>query len=58
MTREARIRKALKLLWEELRMAKQQLDAPAVQQDAELKAWKRDRIEQLERMIDGYKEEV
>lgn len=58
MTREARIRQALKLLWEELRMAKQQLDTPAVQQDAELKAQKRDRIEQLEWMIDGYMEEV
>ena len=58
MTREARIRKALKLLWEELRMAKQQLDTPAVQQNAELKAQKRDRIEQLEWMIDGYMEEV
>lgn len=58
MTREARIRKALKLLWEELRMAKQQLDTPAVQQDAELKAQKKDRIEQLEWMIDGYMEEV
>lgn len=57
-TRETRIRKALKLLWEELRIAKQQLDVPAVQQDAELKSRKMDRIEQLEWMIDWYMEEV
>ena len=58
MTREARIRKALRLLWEELRIAKQQLDTPAAQQDAELRAQKKDRIEQLEWMIDGYMEMI